>query len=455
MSVLRWSGCGFLLLLFLLVSTQACSPPRCGPGTVEENGQCVPLKRLETSKEPGKEVSKESVVDIGSDAGEPVAEKKSDEMPDIPLPKKTGESCKTDDDCTSKICLRDGYCSAECKDKSECPVGLECREINHKGSDGKFRTFGGCVRPTSKPTPCKREQDCPSDQSCVLEVPPGSDAVLQVCRPSVQGGRKTGEECNGAKNILCRNALCLSDSFCSAFCVDKGDCPNGWVCDQIELGLPNGKKVKLKACTPGKVNCDRDADCPKGLVCKVALNKTQDGFDRFCAPVTRAGAKAGDPCDPQKQNACYNDICVDGGFCFGLCKTDADCRDGFSCVNAESQLPKGKSVIRGCAPKFKACLRDGDCPKGLACALTINQAGDKITPSCLVPKAGSRNNGDVCKPGSQVASESCRNFMCLDGGYCSAFCQDNKDCPSGLVCRDLTVQLKPGVNQTIKGCAKP
>ena len=465
--IFRSAFFGAFFYLLWVLGVGCGSGVQCGPGTVRKGDLCVPApgegraERSEMSEVcaddggcpfesaerggDGGEVGAEQSSDLDGDGGELSDGRKS----------RVGEKCRVESDCQSGLCLRDGYCTRKCKLDDDCPVGMKCREVSYRSGGGDWRTFAGCVHPGDKPRTCQRDADCRAYEVCTTALSPKGDAVVKVCAQAVQGGRLPGEECNASKGVMCRNRLCVSDSFCTALCKADSDCPDRWKCGNLEIVLPNGKKASVKACTPPVKKCQRDRDCPSGMSCQGFLSKDQSRLEFYCAPINRSGAKAGEPCAPgSTSEGCYNGMCVDFGFCLALCIDDADCRKGFKCRDVQGNLPKGKFNFKGCVPDPKPCQRDGDCAPGLICILAVDQKREKLEPYCGIPRLKTRKAGEACDPKSTDPAKQCGNYMCLSHGYCSAFCKADGDCPSGMICKTLTVELKPGKVVNFNGCVK-
>ena len=433
----------------------------CGAGTVRQGNFCVAANNNNGGKDGGgaaEKASEEKTPEFTPEPAAPEPTKPEPSEPEASSGGRVGEAClSSTPKCPNDgICLKEGYCTKTCKTVADCPSGMECRQINHQLPDGKWKTFTGCVRKTTQRKPCRRDQDCASHESCMIDLAPGGDALLPKCTRSIPGGKPPGEACDPNKGIQCRTGLCISGAFCSNLCVDDKDCTGDYKCSEVEMGLPNGQSAKIKACAPKVIKCENDKVCPKGTVCQLFVKKDQSGLDFYCSPVNRAGAGAGLACDPRNaQYGCYNNLCVDTGFCLGLCKENADCKAGFQCVTVESQLKPGVvAKFKGCAPKGDHCKRNADCPKDMVCFLGINQTQDKLVPFCAVRPLHTQKPGSPCKAASQNPKDQCDSGMCLGDQYCSSICVTEKDCPKDYICRDLTVQLPNNKQDTVKGCTK-
>ena len=206
-----------------------------------------------------------------------------------------GETCESGPDCVSGLCISDGqrnFCSQSCTQNQDCPSRAECVGLSNGG--------GACVAQedeqemTEFGTPCEQSSDCTnglcldddnevyctftceSDQDCPERAACFDAGDFSVCAKSeshsepmggnemsegelsgeevagsesesgvmMSGSLGYGETCEGA--LMCIDQLCLSDGesqFCSSYCEDTQDCPNGDDC--VDIGNNEG------ACLPG------------------------------------------------------------------------------------------------------------------------------------------------------------------------------------------------------------
>jgi MYXO-CTERM domain-containing protein len=202
------------------------------------------------------------------------------------------------------------------------------------------------------------------------------------------------------------------------------DCPPGETCPEPEPCEPE----EFRECVPGP--CTSDADCGEGLKCLTtsseictASDMACDPDDEECVPVTVEPV-----CETVTEQYCAPDW-------VGACETDADCGEGFTCVQpevcecsvgaavpepatdpdadpaAESEpvpevepepvpepicecYPTGEKY---CEPKEIACEAAADCPEGWSC----EQVG-AVSVACTVPEDGSE---PVCEPAEDPVSQ--------------------------------------------------
>jgi len=219
-----------------------------------------------------------------------------------------GKSCKTDDECASKICNRlqakdeYGYCAAKCVGKTcpasppnaaclfqvkgiklcgwvcnaaaKCPDGLQC--TTYKG-----QTFCTGKKPIPQPAKCgnKKAED---GEDC-----DGSDFKGKTCKSMGYTGG----------TLLCDSQCTLDLSACTkgggntgkpfgSLCVTQQECAQGLFCVKFKPTAPMGycaAKCQNNSCPPappkatcvlqtqaGKIcgwRCQPPGNCPSGLKC--------------------------------------------------------------------------------------------------------------------------------------------------------------------------------------------
>lgn len=279
------------------------------------------------------------------------------------------------------------------------------------------------------------------------------------------------------QTTLCAGELVCDESlpggFCTLDCDSSNDCPDGTFCRAYD-----GSAV----CVPG---CGADTDCRNGYRCVQIVGNDGNSYG-VCEPVDGAlpdagGSDAGSldigldtdddttvapgdpnygaPCADDSTCAADNDLgarcltdgegfpdgycsaqcgdcgpsgaCIDtsaGGFCFGLCQAQDDCRGGYTCC------AEGDSGI--CLPDDFA----GNCP-----APGEEPSGDGFTTP---PEPGEIGSG--C-----ASDEDCVDGgapYCFDqvpGGLCTGECETRVDCGDGNWC----LQAGAGQNFCVRGCA--
>lgn len=113
-------------------------------------------------------------------------------------------------------------------------------------------------------------------------------------------------------------------------------------------------------------------------------------------------------------------------MCRFPCSGDSQCREVPDHICVEDQADPDP------APRFCAhdCDHDGDCEDGLVCAITNNEAADRVDSYCQAP-IGALGPGSVCD-----SPTDCRHGLCASLGgsaganTCAELCGGPADCPA-------------------------
>ncbi len=308
--------------------------------------------------------------------------------PKLPCAAEVGEPCSGENLCETDWCLPNIYqqetnfCSAVCSDDSQCPEGMQCRDLYLFQFIEDFpriyesfcvpRNFG--LPPGEEHKLCYRDDQCESLGMECIGVIMGLDkdefgTFKRVCASRTEGGAKIGEACPA--DGVCATQMCVDDT-CTRPCraVDGlglglyNECPAPMMCKQHEFVLSSDKKPKLEICQKleGSMEpCASDDECSNGEVCG-ALSPTEDNlYEGHC--ISPVGEKEfGEQCHPSGTNpafTCKNNLCLkDDRVCTKLCDpTDANsCPDGWGCV---AEDPRSDGVLAYvCKPG--ASSSDGD-----------------------------------------------------------------------------------------------
>ena len=225
-----------------------------------------------------------------------------------------GKSCGTcgaGSHCDNGVCVQDVTCVVD----SDCPAGQICLNgmcvVDGDGSLGDPCTFGDVNASAG---------DCNPGLEC-LGVP--ADGNAGTC----PGGSPS--ECNQLIeewNIDCVNGNC-GVSFCSQPCDANGNCPEGFVGQDIGypatcfcIPTPGGDGLPGDPCPWGDVNAEYD-HCADGLVCL--------GSDDY--QTCPGGAPA--ECITDEISYSFNPDCNNGicgfSFCSEECDANGNCPTGF------------------------------------------------------------------------------------------------------------------------------
>lgn len=285
----------------------------------------------------------------------------------------TGQPCESDSDCQEQgnifcpegedcsdtsgstddsiLCLTDedgfpgGYCTTEDCSLNGCPILSECFAIDLPSGSKEV-----CL------ALCDSNNQCDRDGYECFDV----DGT-NVCLPADgvgQGRAKAGEvgaACAGDSECEDNGAVCLSNlpsGYCSVNC-DSGGCPTDSHCEQLgDSSFCYRNCDDSRECRPG-YQCSSDGlsapscvpedgrvvknpngrddgePCVSGINCKGGVCvRDGEGFpEGYCTTLF---------CDDD--NECNGGVCVTGSSnnaCRSECGADADCREGYRCVDAD------------------------------------------------------------------------------------------------------------------------
>lgn len=325
-------------------------------------------------------------------------------------PKKPGERCTKNEECSSRICLQHSRtCGDFCVEDKDCPNDYYCGTY-HQFQKGEV---GGCYprctnnsecpdgyicntrrecqvqKPKQIGSPCRSLKDCPSGGNCVSFWSGG------YC---LQGCRWTSRVCNKDKPCPAGESCRQSSNSPLSFCVP--DCPGGSLCGAFR----GGDAFCLR-------KCQTDQDCRQKYYCALL----GDQKNRACLP--RGVSKLGEQC--QQNGDCESGLCSEfgnGRYCTQPCTTS--CPVGFLCSQSGDQQRCEKS-----------CLQDSDCRDGYQC----------LSRRCQIPpNTADRPIGSACSRDSHCLSGTClRDNGLFAWGYCSLDC-NKASCPEGSLCVELT-----------------
>jgi len=298
----------------------------------------------------------------------------------------------------------------------------------------------------------------------------GSTADLRTLEPDDKDGL-TYLYCNFTQGKPCDS--CSSD----------GNCQSGYCLEYPDNGLYCGK------------NCTTDANCPENFYC-YDLESIQDQCASVNGYCSQAGSNIPDGQFCYGHETCKSGLCLvvpDNAYCSRECTGNAQCLSPMKCIGGLCM--KGGSTPLGGDCQYHgdcqsgmcigisdtqavctvACDEPKDCPSGFGCVMDVclETGGKKYgaacdfdmecdTGLCLSPGAGYKDKicsqscksasncpgGDPCTygfcmpPGDLAFGKPCKlhtdcaSGLCEGGSqkYCSKFCDDNDDCPSGAQC---------------------
>jgi hypothetical protein len=376
------------------------------------------------------------------------------------------ETCPEDYACLRNIELAEptDLCQSLGKqcDNGTCPEGQHC-SIGGSGyeyfsfcTDDPVGTLAGgdtCNPNIEYGMPCVTDADCPSDFTCPSE----EELADRTCTPNPE--------------TRCAAFICWNDGSCASPCETDADCASGNSCQGFEFGVNRSSDTSdddgvapLNLCRPDKASgatCATNADCTSPEVCQ--MGRGSDGVTKMGCQDPGAGVLTfGDACSNDARTLdtieptgnCDTDICLDG-TCSKYCEANADCGDGYQCVDnivASRAGMTAKHCLKGAT-----CTLSSDCGAGEICSPSSTASG--FINHCT-PAYGTVSNGGACDAtvglqqevscmddtaceGTWVCdrsnhrctpptAERCEYNMgaCIGMGYCTATCVSDSDCPS-------------------------
>jgi hypothetical protein len=413
--------------------------------------------------------------------------------------------------CGEGICLEAGgeaTCTRACVDDSDCPSPTRCIPDED--------CLWLCREPVSSPpgVDCQNDADCTGGRICGLVADDTGTAWRSRCVEPQNCAAASGAACDRQAGDRCTTGICTQEGYCSPVCAADFDCPEGFLCAELQLPLPSGTDAPFRGCAPedlvredpGEPCPNGDADCKSGL----CLVDQPGGPHPFCSrECTPGAAECPDGFDCRQSPVDQRDLCQPS-LTGGECGNDRDCQPGEVCsLNTISQttqciqpLPGG--VLPGepcsdldlCANELclrqgfcgAICTQPGDCPAGFICDyVEVYRSGDACAftrictpdPGSMLPcrRDGNCPAGEVCGlvpnawgtglkgrcttagPGGGIGTDctagyECENFFCSTEHQCTTLCVTDSDCPQDYACFDVRVADWQGTLFTVPTCIK-
>lgn len=392
-----------------------------------------------------------------------------------------------------------GVCYRSCEDGFGCPPGARCLDNRLIDVDRDVRG-DVCVDLTMDE--CARDSDCEEPEHCVPLVSDregltlGCFTFLDGEGEPRTGLLRPGDACNprsefgGGLAIACRTTtecpdgwscggrpgdgrrvcqppddetcgyFCNAQGSCAGICTADDDCPSDMRCSLTDLTLGQGTAddfddlyVPTGICTyaaGSRTSCAREADCQTtgaGGAREVCFGQTDDqgSYDPICVTPLAGYPLPGEACGDDPATAAFEvRTCATGTGCVGrvctpgLCTTDADCGQGFSCLDLVTTRTGSRESA--CFPTSDGCGSDNDCEPGETCSFVSSLGDEPIVTFCL-PAGGELLPGERCDDRSANFldfEDRCTSFCGTEFGgtstRCSSLCGDDGDCPEGYLC---------------------
>ncbi|MFH1532647.1 MAG: hypothetical protein ABIK09_18125 [Pseudomonadota bacterium] len=306
----------------------------------------------------------------------------------LPAMVQAGE-CSSDADCP------DGYeclatpCTCACE---ACPDGEECPPCECPDCEAAGECF-----PQVDDMECVSDEDCPEGLECML-MGSSSSCACADCAP--------GEECEPCECPeeeffgYCDEPYDPWDDFgdvVAGACESDADCPVEFLCLEIETpcwdDMPTCAPCACAGCDPDDPDCteEPDCECPEcpdpepceeetALMCVFSPTECTvdadciDGFE--CVEMEECWGGGGCVC-----GSCVCPDCPDGAECPPCdCPEEVECE----CDGEEEWVEECEVIIAICLPKEVPCEADSDCPADSVC-MEDSQGTDCACPPCACP----------------------------------------------------------------------
>ncbi len=223
-------------------------------------------------------------------------------------------------------------------------------------------------------------------------------------------------------------------------CTSSADC-------DAPLGCLGDPRYRNRYCIDSQ--CEADAQCPEGQVCRGLKTLSAGPWVRRCVPL---GVRSeGERCyalPPSQEHACRAGLlCAGEGWCGRPCRKGepAPCPEGFFCADSENGsacLPTCES--RGC-PQGQECIQTGG--DGASTCAVVHGSNCRRVPcpsgfwceSYLVPQRPGQAWMRCAQRCGQPESPSCPPSFICESGSCERSCSPevSADCGAGLHCVTL------------------
>jgi len=239
---------------------------------------------------------------------------------------------------------------------------------------------------------CESDEDCPEGYGCMM--------MSCACAPCPEGEECEPCDCPEEGTGWCEY---IGDEdwddygFYGGECEVDDDCPMGFVCETIMMpcAAPDCPPCACEGCDPDDPDCDPEpCDCPD--------------------------CPEPEPCDPEEIGMCMYDM-VD-------CETDADCGEGFECLEVEECWGSGGGCLCDCV--CEVCVEGEECPEcecpPCDCGDEEFEEGCEVVGSFCAPKEQVCETDDDCLEGWECL------FMSTGGGGTDCMCEPcepGEDCP--------------------------
>jgi hypothetical protein len=314
-----------------------------------------------------------------------------------------GSACNVDLDCESLRCVSSMCAAPTCSDgiRNQDESAIDCG--------------GSCPASCAAGAACTRDADCGAALFCAPSTQLCTDGT---CQDGQRSGNEVLADCGGGDCPGCPSGSpCSSANDCASRVCSSGECRDATCSDGVSSGDESG--VDCGGSDPACPRCEDGAGCTSGTDCN--SRACESGVCISCSDGRRDGSETGPDCGGPSA-ACAR--CGAGERCSidDDCASDA-CRAG-ACAAASCQDGdrNGSETDIDCGGGDPACPR---CGSGSACALGSDCASQSCGDNVCISCGDGLQNGSESDTDCGGADPSCGR--CAPG----ATCQLDADCASG------------------------
>ena len=330
-------------------------------------------------------------------------------------------------ECTSDIDCDEGWeclplpCGCACPD---CPPGEDCPpcECDDCGD------LGECI-PAGFGKECDSDEDCPEGFECWDA--PGPTCACPGCEPGEDCPPCDCPEDDGDYPGMCVEEEDPFDDIVGNECDTDEDCPADFVCEEIEYGCGTVPDCPPCVCGGG---CDPDdEDCADEPECECPVCPEPEPCDEelvgmcvFSPPECEVDADCGEGYECVEIEECWGS--VSGGDCVCTDCVCAECPDGEDCppcdcpeepiceCDEEEEWEEGcETVMAICLPQQIECETDDDCPVDFVCN-EFTDYGD-CECVCACPPCPEGEECPACECDDCECDEETTESFCLPEGW--------------------------------------
>jgi MYXO-CTERM domain-containing protein len=408
------------------------------------------------------------------------------------LPRESGGTCTTGDQCSSGFCVAGTCCNSSCTGACQtCSSGTcqaqtlgqpgtpSCAPYACDGNDG--------VCPTS----CASDENCASTYycsggACVSQVTNGMTCTAndQCQSNNCAAGSCAGSTTNGNPCTLtdqCASGYCVGGTCCNAPCTGACNACGSGTCDPVNAGGQGAPTCSPFVCDGTDVTCPAtctsNGNCISGDYCNSSgqcVTQLSTGYSCSSAGQCLSNNCVGGVCTAVQgigTSCSVGDQCESGNCVSGVCCSASCTGPCVSCMSGSCD-PAGSTFagVPSCTPYLcdgtdttcpTSCSTDnncvttdycssGSCVPKLTTGATCTDSGQCASGNCIAGQCSSNQAlGTPC-----TAADQCAAGFCVDGVCCNSSCNGQCSYCAGTspgTCAPLTSSQPMGTRAACMG----